>query len=285
MATASGAEVVRCAACQVETDRIILTLPALTCSVCGRTFCGAHAFLHGEFEQHGSSSPAVKDSCLCVACLATIWEEPDGPPRSIGGVLKRAWLATRRLFTGDPKKKLTLRPGVLEAWLGRKTTTVLKHDRDVTLAYVMDDLAEFARVYAREQGRGGLTDLNLKDLYRLIDWVREHPAIPSFVHEVRWSSVETTSAGMGLVLDAFRVLLAVKSSGSLLVAFSANSAVETAYLTGTLASQEVTGKSLAGHLYDSVFAKAGLNLNPKRAFVHWLAGRLVVELYRRPAAA
>ncbi|CAN7398598.1 hypothetical protein LJR143_002271 [Pseudoxanthomonas sp. LjRoot143] len=273
------------------------------CESCHHHFCSGHLILSKDLDIHSDArarfptlvgqprlkgKPDERKECegtgLCLPCILRIWNKHSSQAVEETGILDRA--AGIAKLTVDRGRSLLTRapaavdlvkirhPDVFITLNEKRARTLLLHQKDITADgtfqdFWLQDLRTFARVYAVSQKRDGETSISLTDVYRLMDWLRDHENIPKWIQSLDWDVIESSPGALSYVSDVWSVTQVVLNWS--------NPAVLT-YQVGNMASGQMTGQSLLSLLYDKVKVKLDLNLNLKAPVVSYASGLFILQL-------
>ena len=255
------------------------------CSGCGNEYCSAHLLE----SKHLQIDPAVqsqlsKGDGLCYECIFILWGKTDSDLQSPTGIAGRwrkgfltLWEKTRSTLSKRPKKTdlVKINKNSFEGMNSNLAFAVFRHQKNIGYDFIIQDLTTFARLYSVSVGRKNEKDFCLKDVYRLIDWLRSHPTLPDWAHGVSWDTIESSPDGMSYVMDIWHVVGAAISLSN-----PATGLPWAAYHVSDRVVDQAAGGGIFLTMYDKLKDKLGLNINPKKALVSYLAGRFILQLFK-----
>lgn len=222
---------------------------------------------------------------LCVSCILSIWKKTDSdlaPPQGIVGRSKKglttAWEKTTSLFSREPLNTdlVRLSEDTFATLNAARAFAIFRHQRDVTQEFIISELTEFARLYAVSQGRSTEKGFSLSDIYHLVDWLKTHPNLPDWSHGITWGLIEGSPSYLSYVWDVWHV-----AQSAIAMSNPATASATLAYHLGDRALDQKTGKGIFETGYETVKDQFGLNINPKKAILYYLAGLFVLQLLKR----
>jgi hypothetical protein len=151
---------------------------------------------------------------------------------------------------------------------------IFRHQKDVGYDFIIQELTTFARLYSISQGRKNEKDFCLRDVYRLVDWLRSHPTLPGWAHGVSWNTIESTPEGIPYFMDIWHVV-----GAAVALTNPATGLPWAAYHLGDRVIDQGTGSGIFMSLYNQLRDKLGLNINPQKALVSYLAGLFILQLF------
>lgn len=261
---------------------------ALRCSLCGQKFCRGHLIKTDQIVYHKTIIPTLQPERdgVCIGCLLQTWQKNDesmqAPTGMFSRVIKQVKDSTNTLanFTGmqvDPLEKIKLVTNAGAQIVSEKTWMVFLHQQNWTKEAILQNLIEIARIQAISTGRRNERDFCLSDVYKVVEWMKSHPVLPNFAHNISWDFIERTPQGLAIVTDAWHLTFTA-------LAFTnpVTGTIEAAKITyhmGDRVVDQATGKSLMDHAYDGILSKIGLNFNPIKAITVYIAGNMILQLY------
>jgi hypothetical protein len=251
------------------------------CSICDRNFCSAHLIEAKDIVLDSSIQAEIvlKDG-LCHHCIFKLWGKADDDlcaPKGIWGRLcvsmKVLWGKSKSLFSAAAEKTALVKisEGAFEKMNSNIALAVFRHQKDIGLDFIVRELTNFARLYSVSHGRKNEKDFSLKDVYRLVDWLKTHPTLPGWSHDITWDLLESGPSGISYLTDIWHVV------GT---AVSLSNPISAAYHVGDRVIEQTTGRGIFENLYINTKDKLGLNVNPKMAIVSYLSGLFILQLFK-----
>lgn len=251
------------------------------CSVCNSKFCSAHFIEAKDLELDSSIQSSITlNEGLCHHCIFKIWGKSDEDlraPKGIWGRLstsaKSLWDKSSSIFSDAPKKTelVKISGAAFEKANSNISLAILRHQKDIDLSFIVKELTNFARLYSVSHGRISEKDFSLKDVYRLVDWLKTHPTLPSWSHDLTWEIIESGPSGISYLTDIWHVV------GT---AVSLSNPISAAYHVGDRVVEQTTGRGIFENFYAKSKDTLGLNVNPKMAIVSYLSGLFILQLYK-----
>lgn len=258
----------------------------LVCAKCQKPFCAGHLVPSENASFHSKLMSTLHNGHgLCLECILQIWGKTDEdlkPPKGIVGRTKNnlnsAWSSLGSVVSRTPNRKQLVKiyDSTFESLNSSRAFAVFRHQKEITQDFIIKDLTTFARLYAVSQGRTTEKNFNLTDIYHLIDWLRSHPRIPNWAHGVTWSRLESSPAYFSQLSDVWHV-----AQTAILLSNPASATTYLVYHVGDRAMDQQIGKGLLSVGYDVAKDKLGLNINPKKALLCYLAGLFIIQLLQK----
>lgn len=251
------------------------------CSVCNNKYCSAHLIEAKDIVLDSSIQPAIslKDG-LCHHCIFKLWGKADAdlsPPKGMVGRLsssaKSLWNKSKSALMDTQNKTdlVKISDGAFEKMNSNISLAIFRHQKNIDLNFIVKELTNFARLYSVSHGRKNEKDFSLKDVYRLVDWLKTHPKLPGWSHDITWNLIESGPSGISYLTDIWHVV------GT---AVSLSNPVSAAYHVGDRVVEQATGRSIFDNLYVKTKDTLGLNVNPKMAIVSYLSGLFILQLFK-----
>lgn len=258
----------------------------LVCSKCQLSFCTGHLILSQYAVFHSSITAQLREGHgLCVSCVLSIWGKTDEDLTPAKGILGRskkgmtaAWDKTTSLLSREPLRVnlVKISEDSFSEFNTARAFAIFRNQAEVTQEFIVAELTEYARLFAVSQGRLTEKGFSLTDIYYLVDWLRTHPNLPNWSHGISWSLIESSPTYLSYVSDVWHV-----AQSAIALSNPATASATLAYHLGDRALDQKTGKGLFATGYETVKDKLGLNINPKKAILCYLAGLFVLQLLKR----
>ena len=262
-----------CCICEAEFG---IKFKQKVCSQCKRTFCEGHIISNDLLSVTESYKYVCGLDGICYQCLLYIYEKTDkhvAPAKGPFGRTKDMLLRFKKyIFNKDPRKNVTIAKDAFQDIISKKSYVIFIHNRSISTDFIIKDLGILARVYAINMGRSGEKAISLKDIYRVVDWIRYHPKLPKFVQGITWQTLENVSVAADYMQDIWHI-----TGGVIALANPAVGFPWAAYHLGDRAIDQVEGKGLFGWTAD----KIGVNINIKIAISYWIIGNSLLKLYEK----
>lgn len=254
------------------------------CSVCNAKYCSAHLIEAKDIALDSSiqTEISLKDG-LCHHCIFKLWGKADADlsaPKGILGRLsssaKSLWDKLKSAFIDTQNKTglVKISEGAFEKMNSNIALAVFRHQKDIELDSIVKELTTFARLYSVSHGRKNEKDFSLKDIYRLVEWLKTHPTLPGWSHDVTWNLIESGPSGISYLTDIWHVV------GT---AVSLSNPISAAYHVSDRVVDQFSGRSIFENFYDKAKNTLGLNVNPKMAIVSYLSGLFILQLFKEQA--
>lgn len=270
-----------CLSCSAEFG---IKFEPYTCLSCEKKFCKAHLVPIQNLNIHRSLMQSWKGGDgLCFTCILVVWQCDDeslSQPRGLFGRLKHiagSTVESAARLTGiqkDPRTLLSIDAASFTEFSSTRAFAVLRHQRVLSNDEIMQDLANWARLFAITQGRSTERELCLNDLFHVVDWLRTRPPFPKFLLGMNWSTLERSPQYMALASDVLHITrgtFALMSGGT----------TEVAYRVTDRAIEHFTGKSSFEFAYDKVKTTLGVNVNLRSFILYWFVGQIILQLLAR----
>lgn len=276
-----------CVTCEAEFG---IKFSKLICSKCRQEFCSAHLIE----AKHLEISPSLQSSIqqgdgLCYQCIFLVWGKTDEQITSPNGIIGRVtsalialWEKTKSAFSNEPQKTdlVKILTNSFDDINANRSLAIFRHQKNIEYDFIIQDLTAFSRLFAVSQGRKNEKDFCLNDVYRLIDWVRSHPILPNWAHGISWNTIESSPDGLAYIMDVWHVV-----GAAMTLANPATGLAWAAYHLGDRAVDQGTGRGIFSNVYDKLKSKLGLNINPSKALVAYLAGLFIIQLLNESTEA
>lgn len=250
-----------------------------TCSLCENSFCKAH-IINKKFLIYEKIFNKIKNNDgVCYTCLLKHYRKDDEyieKPKGITGRLKNIFKQTIYIFKDNPLDLIKIKNSAFVDIVEEKSSAMLLHQKNISEDFIINDLSIFARIYAVNIGLKNERDICLNDIYRVIGWLKSHPKIPRFFSNISWNTIENTSHGIDIIKDVWHI-----TSVALTLSNPASSIIYTSYHIGDRIADQFHGKGIPEMIDESILGKIGANINIKSSFYYWLAGNIILRLYKK----
>lgn len=257
-----------------------------TCARCQKPFCAGHLVLSDNASFHSEIMSTFSGGHgLCLDCILEVWGKTNEDLQHPKGILGRTkaqissgWKSLTSFISRSPNRTelIKLNDNTFEKLNAARSLAVLRHQADISQDQIIADLTLFARVYAVSQGRSTEKSFALTDIYHLVEWLRDHPSIPTWAHGVTWSLIESSPAYLDYLSDIWHL-----AQTAVALSNPAGAAVSVAYHVGDRTLDQTTGKSLFSTGYGTLKDKLGLNVNVKAALISYFGGQFVMQLLKK----
>ena len=242
----------------------------LTCSFCGRLFCAGHLISNEDFVLNNASAD-FSGSGICFDCLFKQWNIDEKANGFMDRWIKRPFNKLISYVSNQPKptEQIKISHTSLVKINRNIAWSIFMHQQEITLEDVFQNARSYAKLVSVNRGRNNERDVSLNDLYKFIDWIKSHPNLPDWIHDITWHKLESVQGGAGYVMDIWHVFFAAVASNP----------VTAIYHVGDRIVEQQTGKGLFTHVYQKTKNGMGLNINIRMAIIYYLAGCFIFKFY------
>lgn len=261
--------VIKCHTCDAEFG---IKFDGMTCSYCGHIFCKGH-LIENEMlaiDKLSHNNLELKDG-ICFKCLFNQWGVDEQPTGIFERWVRRPIINKWHYLFNKPNKTelVKVEESSLKEINSRRAWAIFKHQKEITLEKVIQDAREYAKLVAICKGRKNEKDVTLKDVYKFIEWIKNHPNLPNWAHGISWHWIESAPAGIEYIMDAWHVFSAAVATTPPVAIYHVSDRV----------FEQISGRGAASHIYEKSKDKLGLNFNLKMAVVSYMAGRFILQIY------
>lgn len=242
----------------------------LTCSFCGHLYCDGH-LIEEEMFVLNNDSREYSGQGICFDCLFKQWAVDERPKGIVDRWIKRPMQSAWSYLSNKPNatELVKVSDTSLSKINNKRAFAVFKHQHEIVFEDVIRDAKEYAKLVAVSRGRKNEKDLSFNDLYKFIEWIKNHPVLPEWAHAISWHQIESTPIGLAYVMDAWHIFSAAV----------ATTPVGAIYHAGDRVLEQKTGKGFFSHVYQNAKDKSGLNFNLKMAVLSYIVGCFILQIY------